>query len=243
MNRADELRSVWDGRARMDAEYYIKCDLDDRSPQTFLASGVRDIEHFAAPWFGERREKALDIGCGLGRLTRALGDHFDVVVGVDISDEMVRRARDYDPPVPGNCSFLRVDGTGDLPFDDESFDFVFSYIVFQHLPTRDMVVRYLHECGRVLRAGGVARVQVNTRHRSFRERLSIGIVPSRRVPILGRKLRFKIDPHDHMGVVLRESECRRMIATAGLELLDIGPLGEHYTWLTAKKSAKRSSAT
>lgn len=235
MSRTEHLRSVWETRAREDAEYYIKCDLEDRSAESFLASGEQDVDDFAVPWFGPERARALDIGCGLGRLTRALRRHFDEVVGVDISEEMVRRAVAYQPPVPEGCSFLQVEGTGSLPFDDASFDFVFSYIVFQHLPTREMVRRYLLECGRVLRPGGVLRVQVNTRRRSLRERLSIRVVPSRRVPILGRKLRLKLDPHDHMGVVLREADCRRMIRDAGLELVDLGPLGEHYTWLTARR--------
>ena len=125
-----------------------------------------------------------------------------------------------------------------LPLEPASFDFVFSYIVFQHLPTLAMVERYLRECGRVLSPGGRLRVQVNTRRRSLLDRVSLRIVPSRRVPVLGRKLRFKIDPHDHMGVVLREAECRGLVADAGLRLLDLGPVGEQYTWIAAERPSR-----
>jgi SAM-dependent methyltransferase len=61
------------------------------------------------------------IGCGLGRITHALAQHFDESVGVDISEEMARRAQDLNADVPSALFVLNV--ANDLArFDDASFD-------------------------------------------------------------------------------------------------------------------------
>ena len=84
-------------------------------------------------------------------------------VGVDLSDEMVRRGREYCSGL-ANVELRRTDGTlGGL--EDSTFDFVFSHIVFQHLPRKAYVDRYLREAHRVLKPGGIVRVQVDGRSR------------------------------------------------------------------------------
>jgi SAM-dependent methyltransferase len=47
-------------------------------------------------------------------------------------------------------------------YPDASFDFVFSYIVFQHIPDVNVTLKYIREAGRVLRPGGSFYFQVNT---------------------------------------------------------------------------------
>jgi tRNA/tmRNA/rRNA uracil-C5-methylase (TrmA/RlmC/RlmD family) len=56
-----------------------------------VAALMKHVERLGHP---HQRERALDFGCGLGRITRALAQHFDESVGVDISEDMVRRARE-----------------------------------------------------------------------------------------------------------------------------------------------------
>jgi SAM-dependent methyltransferase len=67
---------------------------------------------------------ALDFGCGVGRLTRALGEVTGDAVGIDVSEAMLAEARRQAPPT---VAFMR-----DLP--DRSFDWLMSLIVFQHIP-------------------------------------------------------------------------------------------------------------
>ena len=235
----DHLGAVWDERARQDAQYFIMSDLTDQSQESFLRSGVRDVERFVDPWLTQlpKTGRALDIGCGVGRLTRPLADRFNAVVGVDISQRMIDGARALDPAAPGNVSFEKVPGSGALPFPDSSFDFVFSYIVFQHLPLAEMVETYLVECARVLVPGGVVRVQLNTQQKPFWKRLKIRVAESERVPLIHRKLRVRLDPHSFMGVVLTEAECEAIARRAKLEILELGPLGEQYTWMTLRAEA------
>lgn len=74
---------------------------------------------------------ALDFGCGMGRMTAALAEHYDEVVGIDISDEMIRLARQLCPRI--NTRFLQVTQPP-LPFADREFSLVYSTIVVQHIP-------------------------------------------------------------------------------------------------------------
>ena len=78
------------------------------------------------------RNAALDFGCGLGRLTQALATHFASVTGVDIAGSMVEGAQARNV-FPDRVSYV-VNTAATLPFDDASFDFVYSVLVLQHVP-------------------------------------------------------------------------------------------------------------
>jgi ubiquinone/menaquinone biosynthesis C-methylase UbiE len=106
------------------------------------------------------RQRALDFGCGVGRLTRALADHFDEAHGVDIAPSMIRRAEDLNAGVEG-CRF-HLNTTADLAvFPDDHFDLVYSNITLQHIEPR-YSRRYLAEFVRVARPGGAVVFQLPT---------------------------------------------------------------------------------
>ena len=81
--------------------------------EEFLATGVRDAERalaFAATQgLPQRTRSALDFGCGVGRVTRALALQFDNVLGLDISPTMIARAQllDRDSPARFKVGALR----------------------------------------------------------------------------------------------------------------------------------------
>jgi SAM-dependent methyltransferase len=158
----NEMRERWDLRARSDAFAYIETVRDVPDADGFFELG----EHFARvlvdPELGHvARGRALDLGCGLGRVTRALAHRFDEVVGVDVSTEMVRRAKELHPEEEfPNVTFEATDGLH-FPLDGDSVDFVFSYEVFQHLPTREVMRQNLAEVARVLRGDGLALIHVH----------------------------------------------------------------------------------
>jgi ubiquinone/menaquinone biosynthesis C-methylase UbiE len=127
----------------------------------FFATGEEEIAQVldvaSGLGYPTQHERALDFGCGVGRLTRALSGRFREAVGIDISEEMIRLARELSPPE--NCSF-ELNTRSDLThFASASFDFVYSSLVLQHLPRRDLVRAYLGEFLRVLRPGGLAVFQ------------------------------------------------------------------------------------
>ncbi|HEX2095579.1 MAG TPA: methyltransferase domain-containing protein [Longimicrobiaceae bacterium] len=94
----------------------------------------------------------LDLGCGIGRLTAALAARGARVVGVDVSREMLRRARE-EVPSP-NVTFLHA-SAGSLPLPDGSIDVVVASYVFQHLLDDDLFRTAAGEIARVLVPGGL----------------------------------------------------------------------------------------
>jgi SAM-dependent methyltransferase len=125
----------------------------------FLATGHNDVgwlrgvvERAGAPFGG----RALDFGCGVGRLSQALAPHTEHVVGVDVAASMLQRARALNPPE--TVEFVHS-VSRELPFQDGAFDLVISLIVLQHMPAA-LSVRYLLEFARVLRPGGVMAFQL-----------------------------------------------------------------------------------
>jgi SAM-dependent methyltransferase len=157
------MRQYWDERAVENAAWYVDTTLsfDDPDMERFLAEGARIVRDAldGAPALPERWEVALEIGSGLGRVVKSLAERFDRVIGIDISPEMLERARDLvvDPRVE-----LRLgDGRSLAGVPDASVDLVLSFTVLQHIPDPKIVEGYLREAGRVLRPGGVLVFQWN----------------------------------------------------------------------------------
>jgi 2-polyprenyl-3-methyl-5-hydroxy-6-metoxy-1,4-benzoquinol methylase len=114
-----------------------------------ITGALRHLKHLGHRTGGGR---ALDFGCGIGRLTQALSERYERVDGVDISVEMVRQARSYGSR---RCRFHH-NPVADLSlFDAGTFDLVYSMIALQHMP-QDMQEGYVREFFRVLKPGGVA---------------------------------------------------------------------------------------
>ena len=128
-----------------------------RDWEELFASGtdeIRDALRYATTLgLPAARRRALDFGCGAGRLTQALGEFFDEVTGVDISQAMIELARAHNRH-PERCRF-RLNETVGLPgLDDRSYDFIYSSITLQHIPPTHTRV-YLGEFLRLLAPGGL----------------------------------------------------------------------------------------
>jgi len=159
------MRDDWNARAREDAYYYVAFGARGQTDAEFRATSYDVVHGLEAELKrlppGDRRQfRALEIGCGPGRLMAPMSWNFGEIHGVDVSDEMIRLAMRGLHDVPN--AFPRLtQGAGLEAFGGEMFDFVYSYAVFQHIPSREVVLRYLEEARRVLKAGGILRAQVN----------------------------------------------------------------------------------
>jgi SAM-dependent methyltransferase len=161
-DQAPETRRVWDEVGKIDPMNYILPGPGGTgarwNPDEFFATGERSVElvlgrleHLKIPvTFGT----ALDFGCGVGRLTQALGARFALTYGVDVAPSMVNAAERMNRRGPA-CRYL-VNPTEDLrAFQDATVDFLLSDIVLQHIRPR-LALGYVSEFLRLLRPGGVA---------------------------------------------------------------------------------------
>jgi len=161
----DEMRNDWNARAREDAGYYVAFGRRDQDDAEFYATatemvGSLESELRRVPLSKRGSWRALEIGCGPGRLMRPMSRHFVEIDGVDVSDEMIALAKQRLSDIP-NAHPHHNDGASLSRFPDETFEFVYSYAVFQHIPSREVIIQYLRETQRVMKIGGLARLQFN----------------------------------------------------------------------------------
>ncbi|HEY7649678.1 MAG TPA: methyltransferase domain-containing protein [Methylomirabilota bacterium] len=142
MNLADVQR-LYDDWGASDALWAILPFTGKRgnrwSVAEFFQTGVREIEtlldSIRALGLPLRRGTALDFGCGVGRLSQALAQHFDTVWGVDIAPSMIERAQAYNR-YGTRCRYV-LNNRDDLAvLAGTTFDLVYSNITLQHLEPR-----------------------------------------------------------------------------------------------------------
>jgi 2-polyprenyl-3-methyl-5-hydroxy-6-metoxy-1,4-benzoquinol methylase len=169
-NRSDttslrSVRGVFEDLGRDDPMYAALSRRDYRGnrwdPAAFFATGRREIgdviAYVASTGLHLRDERALDFGCAVGRLTQALADHFQEVIGLDIASSMIERARAFN--THGSRVIYIASTAADLALlDSGTFDFVYSNKVLQHIPPANQL-EYMKEFVRVLRPGGVTVFQ------------------------------------------------------------------------------------
>ncbi len=211
----DKMRQDWDARARENARYYVATQKTDWTDEEFFASGERAVEEEIETDLinicqgkepGQMR--ILEIGCGAGRVTRALARRFGEVHGVDVSGEMVERAQGALKDFP-NAHVYQNNGH-DLTVvpPGGGFDFAFSTIVFQHIPSRDVIENYVREVHRLLRPGALFKFQVQG------------------------DSTMKTDPDDTwLGVGFSDQQAVQMAFRCGFEPRHRHGAGEQYFWL------------
>jgi cyclopropane fatty-acyl-phospholipid synthase-like methyltransferase len=208
----DRMREDWNARATEDASYYVAFGRRDQDDEEFFETGREIVA--GLEWELRRvppgpHRQALEIGCGPGRLMRPMARHFAEIHGVDVSDQMIERARRNLAETPN--AFPRLgDGARLSAYAPGQFDFAYSYAVFQHIPSKEVVYEYLRELNRVLKVGAVARLQ------------------------------FSGLPEDTFantwsGVRFTAQELREFTRQRGFQVLTLEGEGTQYQWTTWRK--------
>ena len=170
------MRRDWDRRARENARHYVVTGQQQWSDEEFYESGEitmqEDILNDLANICQGRDPKnmaVLEIGCGAGRVTRAFARFFGEVYAVDISAEMVKRARHAVAGYP-NAHVLRNNGKdlsvvrpawwNRLARSAPACSWISHSprMVFQHIPSREIIESYVREVHRLLRPGGAVQI-------------------------------------------------------------------------------------
>lgn len=209
-------------------------------PDEFFATGraqiQRVMEYVAALGLAPGRGRALDFGCGAGRLTQGLAEHFHEAVGVDIAESMVNAARGFNRHGE-RVSFL-VNTAPDLGlFPAGSFDFVYTNKVLQHIPP-DIQERYVGEFVRVLRPGGVAVFQMRNgpRIRPGSLRAVLYTLNRRHFRRFAQRIRGRAPYEMHYLARARVEEC---VAAAGGRIVDVVDLSPHRPGKSLRYCATR----
>jgi SAM-dependent methyltransferase len=219
------MRRDWDRRARENARHFVVTGQETWSDEEFYESGeltlkeeILDDLTNICQGKDPKQVRVLEIGCGAGRVTRAFARFFGEVYAVDISTEMVRQARRTVSGFP-NAHVFRNNGK-DLaclyrrPWWNLrraarlEFDFAFSFMVFQHIPSRRIVENYVREVHSLLRPGGLFKFQVQGCEHVESEPLDSWV-----------------------GVPFNEREAREMAENCGFELRYQHGQGGQYYWL------------
>jgi len=166
----DWHRRQWEDLGRRDPYWAVLSHPGKRGGrwdrEAFFATGETEISVVVArldalgvAW---RPGTALDFGCGVGRLSRALSERFERVLAVDVADAMLDEARAVNADRP-NLEFLRDDGIPLGAVPDATVDLLYSNITLQHVP-RPGQRACLAAFARVLRPGGALVFQTPARH-------------------------------------------------------------------------------
>ena len=232
---ANRHQQDWDRLAEVDALWAVltrpgrkggRWNVDE-----FFATGEAEIAHVFTVADSldrpARRGRALDFGSGVGRLTRALCTRFEHAIGVDISAAMVEQAQRLNAGFDG-CEF-RVNAASDLgQLETGSFDFVYSSIALQHIPTEAEIERYVTEFLRVVRGDGLVVFGIPYHIPSL-----WSFQPRRRVYALLRRLgvseqwMLRKTPLTPMRMTtVPEAEVRRLLEREGATVLHTEPIDE-----------------
>lgn len=132
-----------------------------KSDTAFFATATRVVnqlenELLRAGSLARAGWRALELGCGSGRLLPPLQRHFLELHGVEVAEDLLAQARENVQDV------ARVQlHTSTTQLASSAFDFLYSHDFFPHLENRAMAMEFLREAHRVLRVGGLARIELS----------------------------------------------------------------------------------
>jgi ubiquinone/menaquinone biosynthesis C-methylase UbiE len=225
MNSLRELQRNWEGLAQADPLWAICTDPSKRNSQwtkeDFFATGRKEIDAVLgyAASIGVCIDKslpALDFGCGVGRLTRAMAEYFPECCGVDISPTMISMAQDLNRDRP-QCYFQLNEDTRLKRLPDNYFGFIYTSLVLQHIAP-SCSHQYILEFMRVLKPGGVLIVQVpETLRASSLTKVRIRLaLRSRLQSILGTQPPHAMEMH-----CIKEAIIRKLMAQNGARVVNV----------------------
>ena len=202
------MRTTWDAAAASEqVELYVG------DP----ARGREELEGFFGRLGADPRGGlCVELGCGFGRMTEALAEHFDRVLGLDVSPAMVDGARAA--VTATNVEFRVVSGERLEGVADASADALVCYLVLQHVPRKRIALSLLREIGRVLAPQGEAFLQLpvlvaGAKPRAWR------VLRGAVLPLTGRLSRRPTGKAAYRGFRLTEPELARGLEEAGLRVI------------------------
>jgi len=224
------MKEDWNKRARLNPRKYVAL-WSWKTREEFDASGLCDAKKVLQGININKNWVILEVGVGVGRVLRYLAKSFKEIYGVDVSDEMLKIARN-ELNEYRNVKILQNNGADLSLFRNGMFEFVYSVKVFQHIPEKNFA-KYLDEIYRVLKPNGLLRFQI------FEKAKILNLIPWFWLRNLRHfHLKFWKAPPDNDTWSARSYSKQELssILEKRFELLRIENLskGEGDLWITAK---------
>lgn len=217
---SSDMKRDWNQRAEENARWYINTLKVEQTEDEFDLSGRQDFNgliHCELPLLTGRRDpktlRVLEIGCGIGRMTKYLAGVFGEVHAVDVSGEMIRQAEQRLAGVT-NAYFWEGNGSDFSRFPDDYFDFVFSAYVFQHVPGFEVIRSNICDGFRVLKPHGIFKFVTSA---------------------VSNEEYLKADKDTWSGHPFTEKDIRLLAKSLGAQLMGVVGDGTQYCWTLLRK--------
>jgi len=238
-----DLKKNWDKFGKTDPYWAILTDPDKKNNQwdvnDFFETGEREVailmNKINSLDVKIPLRKALDFGCGAGRLTQALAIYFYEVHGVDVAPSMIELARRHNRR-GGKCIYYINEQSSLALFPNNTFDFIFSIITLQHMhPYYSR--KYIREFIRVLTPNGLLIFQIpsfpkhlpNTPINKFKLKI-INMLPSK-IWNLYLKYRYRYDPQRMEMYGIEKHDVVKILKKADAKIIDIAPDNAATDWI------------
>ena len=187
------------------------------------------------PYLDHSEEKiALEIGYGGGRLLNAACSFFKEAIGIDIHEE--NEVVETFLRSQGKTNFRLIRTIGDtIEVDPDSIDFVYSFIVLQHLATYSMLIKYVQESFRCLKPGGVAQLY-------FGKYSKIHLIDRVRYYAQGYK-EITNASVNFTSLVVRGSRMKQLCIATGFEVIDCGSSYKKFPYSSTLKKGGQNYLT
>lgn len=164
------MKNKWEEFAQQNAEYYILTKNIDyktengqnnfyESGYKFTQQNIKKISQYL-----HSRERALEIGCGIGRLSLPHSKEFNELVAIDVSPTMLLKLNE-NAKQRGITNIKTYLPNED--WDKLTYDYVYSYLVFQHIQDFNIIIDYIIKLSQNLKQGGIANLQFDTRAKNL----------------------------------------------------------------------------
>ncbi len=225
------MKRDWNQRAQENSRWYINTVRKDQSDEEFDATGLNEINALILPELvlmtGGRslhelgELKFLEIGCGIGRMTKHLATIFGEVHATDVSGEMIRQARERLKDLP-NVHLHETSGVDFAALPNDFFDIAFSAYVFQHVPSKAVIESNIRDAYRVVKPGGILRIHTNgVEAQSYAE----------------------AEKNTWAGATFTESELRQLARELGAQLVSVYGGDTMFCWTMIRKPLRLFSPT
>jgi SAM-dependent methyltransferase len=232
-----DMRTFWDRRAAESPFFFVDSRVDYHRPdlERFWAEGERDLDRLLAA-LGVAvlpTDRVLEIGCGVGRLTRVLATRGASVCALDVSERMLAIARSLHPELE-NVEWILGDGSTLAGMGSDTVDVCVSHVTFQHIPDPAITLGYVREMGRVLRPGGWGAFQVSNHPVPHRRPSAVERMRQSALALAGRAPRGQHDPR-WLGSMIELDALRSAAREGSMEIERVVGAGTQFCGVLTRR--------